>query len=197
MKTTFIYSLSDPDTREIRYIGKANNIQYRLWAHIHEAKNDLRNMHKCNWIKTLLKEDKKPIIEIIEEVSLDGWKDAEIYWIAQFKAWGFNLINKTAGGECGVISENCRLALANTKKRRGHEKGKFKHSEETKAKIRAKRALQVMTNEHKEKISIKMKGVQKSDEHKQNISVGKTGKKFTKEHINNIVKSRKQKLKTI
>jgi hypothetical protein len=196
MKTTFIYSLSDPDTREIRYIGKANNIQYRLWSHIHEAKNDLRNMHKCNWIKTLLKEDKKPVIEIIEEVSLDCWKDAEIYWIAQFKVWGFNLINKTAGGECGVISENCKLALSKSKNR-GHQKGVFKHSEETKAKIRAKRALQVMTDEHKEKISIKMKGVQKSDEHKQNISVGKTGKKFTEEHIKNIVKSRKQKLKTI
>ena len=94
MKTTFIYSLSDPDTNEVRYIGKANNLKYRLWAHIHEAKHDLRNQHKCNWIKTLLDKDKKPVIDVIEEVSMDDWQSCEIYWISQFTAWGFNLINK-------------------------------------------------------------------------------------------------------
>ena len=191
MKTTFIYSLSDPDTNEVRYIGKANNLKYRLWAHIHEAKHNLRNQHKCNWIKTLLDKDKKPVIDIIEEVSMDDWQAREIYWISQFTAWGFNLINKTKGGECGVISENCKKALALSKKR-GHVKGTFKHSEETKALIRVKRALQVVTEEHKRKVSEKMLGVKKSDSHKENISKGRKGIKFSEEHINNISKSRRK-----
>lgn len=190
MKTTFIYSLSDPDTNEIRYIGKANNLKYRLWAHIHEAKNNLRNQHKCNWINTLLKKDKKPVIDIIEEVSIDNWQVREIYWISQFTTWGFNLINKTSGGECGIISENCKKALALSKKR-GHVKGTFKHSEETKALIRAKRALQVVTEEQKRKVSEKMLGVKKSDSHKKNISNARKGMKFSEEHVNNIKKSRK------
>lgn len=32
--TTFIYTLSDPRTNEIRYIGKANNISKRLFSHL-------------------------------------------------------------------------------------------------------------------------------------------------------------------
>lgn len=192
MKTTFIYSLSDPNTNEIRYIGKANNLKYRLWSHIHEAKHDLRNQHKCNWIKTLLNEGKKPVIAIVEEVSIDNWQACEIYWISQYTAWGFNLINKTKGGECGVISENCKKALSLSKKR-GHVKGTFKHSEETKALIREKRALQIITEEQKRKVSEKMTGVEKSDTHKKNISKGRKGIKFSKEHVNNIIQSKKTK----
>jgi hypothetical protein len=187
MKTTFIYSLSDPNTGKVRYIGKANNLKYRLWAHIHEGKHDLRNQHKCNWIKTLLKEEKQPIIDIVEEVPIESWKEAEIYWIAQFKAWGFDLLNKTKGGECGVISENCKIALSKSK--RGRPRG-FKHSEESKTLIKEKRALQIMTEEHKQKISLKLKNVSKSNEHKKNISEGRKGIKFTQQHIENIQKSK-------
>ena len=189
MKTTFIYSLSDPDTFEIRYIGKANNLKYRLWAHLNEAKNDKKNLHKCNWINSLLIKGKKPIIEIVEEVSITDWQFYERYWILQFSAWGFNLINKTKGGECGIISENCRKALSLSKKR-GHVKGTFKHSEETKALIRAKRSLQVITEEQKIKVSQKMLGVKKSDSHKNNISKSRKGIRFTEEHIKKIVESR-------
>jgi hypothetical protein len=189
MKNVFIYSLSDPNTLEIRYIGKANDLNYRYWAHLHEAKNDLRNQHKCNWIKKLLKEGKKPIIEVVEEVPFESWKDSEKFWIAQIKAWGFNLLNKTDGGECGVISQNCKEALKNCKKR-GHVKGTFKHSEETKVKIREKRALQKITEEHKQKISQSLKGVKKTDDHKKSISNGKKGMVFTQEHRNKIAKSK-------
>jgi hypothetical protein len=196
MKTTFIYSLSDPDTNEVRYIGKANNLKYRLWAHIHEAKHNLRNHHKCNWINTLLKKDKKPIIEIIEEVSIDDWQASEIYWISQFIAWGFNLINKTKGGECGIISENCRKALALSKKR-GHSKGTFKHSESTKAIIKEKRALQIITEEHKKNISNSGKGRITSEETKLKISLAHKGMKFSKEHANNISKSKIKKIKEV
>lgn len=46
----------------------------------------------------------KPIIEIIDEVPVSEWEFWEIYWISQFKTWGFDLTNGTEGGDC-VINE--------------------------------------------------------------------------------------------
>lgn len=192
MKTTFIYSLSDPNTNQVRYIGKANDLKYRLWAHIHDAKHDRRNQHKCNWIKSLLREDKKPIIELIEEVDYDFWKTAEIYWISQFTSWGFDLINKTEGGECGIISESCKVALANSKNR-GRKKG-FIQSEETKQLIKAKRALQVITEETRKKISIRNKGKIISPETRQKMSIANKGKKRTKEQLERMKESKTKKI---
>lgn len=194
MKTTFIYSLSDPDTKEIRYIGKANNLKCRLWCHIHEAKYDLKNLHKCNWINSLLKMEKKPVITIIEEVLFEDWKIREIYWIHQFREWGFNLINMTDGGEYGIISDNCRRALSLVK--RGQLTG-FKHSEESKSLIKAKRALQIITEDHKRHTSESMRGIQKSEEHRKNISKSKEGVKLTKEHRESMSLSKLKEVKEI
>jgi len=97
MKTTFIYTLADPDTNEIRYIGKANNPKRRIFDHIKES-NGISKSHRISWIKSLLKQNKKPIIEILDEVPVDNWEFWEMYWISQFKAWGFNLTNMTPGG---------------------------------------------------------------------------------------------------
>lgn len=38
METTFIYSLKDPRTNEIKYVGKSNNPKNRLNRHIRESK---------------------------------------------------------------------------------------------------------------------------------------------------------------
>lgn len=40
MKTTFIYSLIDPRTGEVKYIGKANKLKARYRSHLN--KNDLK-----------------------------------------------------------------------------------------------------------------------------------------------------------
>lgn len=117
---TFIYTLSDPDTNEIRYVGKSNNPKYRLRKHIELSKQDKNKTHKENWILSLLNKNLKPIIEIIDEVSIDEWEFWEIYWIYQFKTWGFNLTNTTTGGGINngfkgknhseETKEKCRLA---------------------------------------------------------------------------------------
>jgi DNA-binding CsgD family transcriptional regulator len=103
MKNVIIYTLSDPFTKNVRYIGKTNCIKKRLNSHICKS-NLLKNTHKNNWIKNLLSVNSKPIIEIIDEVSINEWEFWEKYWIAQFKAWGFKLTNLTDGGDC-VISK--------------------------------------------------------------------------------------------
>jgi len=95
---TFIYTLSDPDTREIRYVGKTVKLlKYRLVGHIYTSKK-VRN-YKNNWIKSIIDRDKKPIIALIDSCPWNESQKLEQYWISQFKTWGFNLVNTTEGGE--------------------------------------------------------------------------------------------------
>ncbi len=95
MRTTFIYSLSDPITSQVRYIGKANNVSKRYEKHLEKRCNN----HKIAWISGLRNMGLKPILDIIEEVSYHEWVFWEQYWISQMRAWGFNLVNQTNGGE--------------------------------------------------------------------------------------------------
>lgn len=55
MKYTFIYALCDPDTEEVRYIGKSNSTRRRYSDHINECRTN-RKSHKISWIKSLLSE---------------------------------------------------------------------------------------------------------------------------------------------
>lgn len=97
MKTTNIYILIDPETQQVRYVGKANNISQRYKAHLNRARK--HQIHKLNWISSLKNKGLKPIIEVVDIVLIEEWIFWENYWISQFKTWGFNLINYTNGGE--------------------------------------------------------------------------------------------------
>lgn len=91
----YIYTLSHPLTEEIRYIGKTNNLSKRYSAHL----KDKCKSHKTSWIKSLLSENLKPKLEILEEFTdEDECYKFEIYWISQFKTWGFTLVNLLDGG---------------------------------------------------------------------------------------------------
>jgi hypothetical protein len=94
---TYIYTLKDPITNEIRYIGKANDPNKRILDHIKECKSSNKS-HKISWVKSLLEKNLKPIVEILDEVSSEEWERCEQYWISQFKSWGFNLTNISKGG---------------------------------------------------------------------------------------------------
>ena len=101
----YIYTLSHPITNEVKYIGKTNNISKRYSAHL----NDKSKSYKNSWIKSLLNEDLLPVIEILEEFDNElPCYNAEIYWIEQFKSWGFNLTNLQSGG-VGGNSESLKL----------------------------------------------------------------------------------------
>jgi hypothetical protein len=97
METTNIYILIDPETQQVRYVGKANNISQRYKAHLNRARK--HQIHKLNWINSLKTKELKPIIEIIDVVPIKDWIFWETYWISQFKTWGFDLINYTQGGD--------------------------------------------------------------------------------------------------
>ena len=99
MSDVIIYTLKDPITNDIRYIGKTTQtLNRRLQIHVYKSRKSTTS-HKKAWIKGLLNKGLKPIIEKFDEVSNDDWKFWEQYWISQFKAWGFKLTNTTAGGE--------------------------------------------------------------------------------------------------
>jgi hypothetical protein len=95
-----IYTLKNPTTNEIRYVGftSAKSVDIRLNSHIYEAKNTRVTTKNSSWIKSLLKKGIKPKIELLDEVN-DNWQFWEQYWISQFKSWEFKLNNHTLGGE--------------------------------------------------------------------------------------------------
>jgi group I intron endonuclease len=97
-KITYIYALSDPTTNVVKYIGKSINPDQRLGEHIKSGRKLKRTNLVNNWINSLLKKDLKPKMDIIDEI--DGeWEWLEQYWVGQFKCWGFNIKNMTAGGD--------------------------------------------------------------------------------------------------
>ena len=95
---TFIYALVDPETDEIRYVGKADSVKERFASHMREAKQG-KHSYKCAWIRQVIEKQQMPKLIVLEEVSQDEWKKAEIYYIAEFKKLGHNLTNIAKGGE--------------------------------------------------------------------------------------------------
>lgn len=96
---TYIYTLSHPQTGEIRYVGKTTNLKRRTYQHFNiKVCKKLGNRHLGNWLLSILNNNLKPKLEVLEECT-DNWIKCEQYWIEQFKHWGFDLLNITKGGE--------------------------------------------------------------------------------------------------
>lgn len=98
-----IYSLANPRTREIRYIGFTSDAPHiRLRHHICEALRTQPKTYKNAWILSLLTIGLRPLMETIESGSGAGWQEAERKWIAFYRSSGARLANATDGGD-GVV----------------------------------------------------------------------------------------------
>jgi hypothetical protein len=116
-------------------VGKTyNKLRKRLYAHINECKSNNKS-YKINWIKSLLNNNKVPIISTIDIVPTSEWQYWEIYWIEQFKQWGFNLTNISKGGY----------------------DNSYKRSDQTKDRMRKSKLGISLSEEHKTKISKSVK----------------------------------------
>lgn len=93
----YIYTLTDPNTNQVRYVGKAKNPKDRYSNHINKSRD--KNTHKRNWINKLRKTNQKPLLEIIEETTDDNWKEREKHWIKYYLNSGNKLVNYTEGGD--------------------------------------------------------------------------------------------------
>lgn len=95
MSKVFIYSLADPTTKEVRYIGKTIDLKMRYRKHL-TAKD---NSYKTKWLKSL---SEPPILRVIEECTDFNWVEREKYWIVKYKYdWEQRLTNLTEGGDGG------------------------------------------------------------------------------------------------
>jgi hypothetical protein len=98
-----IYSLSDPRTGEVRYVGKSSEPDKRYLCHLSAGRGkpeaSYRNQTHCaRWIRGLLAAGVVPVMATLEVVDSD-WPAAEKKWIADFRARGYSLTNDTDGGE--------------------------------------------------------------------------------------------------
>lgn len=108
-KPVNIYTLRDPITNEIRYIGKTSqSLDKRLCSHCTDFNLNRNVSYKNSWIKRLKTQNKRPIIELLDIVNEEDWQFWEKYWISQFKTWGFNLTNMTLGGDGCNGGSGCR-----------------------------------------------------------------------------------------
>lgn len=149
MEKTFIYTLKDPITNEIRYIGKSDKPESRLIEHIKKSK--YTKTYKNNWIISLLKKDLKPILEILDIVDSNNWGFWEKYWISQFRTWGFNLTNISEGGDGGNFGFECNKKISMRLKNRVFSKV-------TLEKMRESAKLRKITDEGRKKLSLSKMG---------------------------------------
>jgi hypothetical protein len=96
VSTAEIYGLFDPDSGELRYVGKAKSAAERLKRHLVESRNLSRPVN--NWIRKLVADGKLPRMSVLESVPESEWKSAEIRLIAQHRQTS-NLLNLADGGD--------------------------------------------------------------------------------------------------
>lgn len=125
-----IYGLADPVTGALRYVGKTKgSLRKRLLAHINDVFRGRTYIPRHKWIASLTVLGLVPEIFAIEEVSDDGWRETEQFWIAYYRSIGCDLLNATAGGD-GIAehqhSELTRSLQSQAAKRR------YEHAEEHK-----------------------------------------------------------------
>lgn len=93
-----IYALLCPDTRAVRYIGKADDPYRRLKGHMREVRR--RRTPLYLWLRRLQAEGKAPILDVIETCPAVDWPDRERHWIETFRQPGDGLLlNLAEGGD--------------------------------------------------------------------------------------------------
>lgn len=212
MRTWYIYSLIDPRTDAVRYVGWAYDVHKRLRDHITKARRE--HSHKASWLVGLAQEGWQPLCQVLESGTGD-WAEAERRWIAFYREQGADLTNLTNGGE-GIVGytftaevrrkmseakrgrslppeQIAKLAAALKGRRRPaavvkkiadarRARGGWSVSEETREKIRRSVTGFRHTDEARAKIAEAGRGRRFSDEARQKMSDAKRGKELSADH---------------
>jgi hypothetical protein len=152
--TTFIYTLTDPITMVVRYVGKANDPHKRLSDHLAPPHINAKS-RKAHWLKKLVTQNLKPILNVLEFVDKSVWEEAERKWIAYYRSQpdGHLLTNIAPGG--GGIGDG------------------FKHKSETLLKMSVAHKGRTHTPEARVNISLHRMGIQYSEETRRKMSESK------------------------
>lgn len=87
----YIYSLADPDTNEVRYVGATMNPSARLKLHVidRHAPVDRRA-----WMASILARHTSPVMTILEIVRDGRYGAREAWWIEFLRLRGARLLNR-------------------------------------------------------------------------------------------------------
>jgi len=111
----YIYTLSCPLSNQVRYVGKTiQNPKYRYSSHLSQSKNNKKKDYTHCWIKSLLKKELKPILNIVEQTQ-DIKR--ETFWINHYRKIT-HLTNFTNGGELGNLGKTWKIVNKQTYPRR-------------------------------------------------------------------------------
>jgi len=145
-----VYCLIDPRNDRIRYIGKTERTaRRRLRRHLADCY--LRgDSHKERWIRQLIGLGLEPGIEILQRCnSASELCKAEVSWISFGRRIGMDLTNLTDGGETGASG--------------------YRHTPESKEKIRAALTGKAKTAEHARRIGKASRGRKITEETRQRL----------------------------
>ncbi len=165
MRIVTIYGLKDPRNGNIRYVGKTKNrLCKRLWDHCKE----IGETRKCRWVESLRRENFKPEMIVLDQVSEAEWERSEMFWIEYCRRSGFDLTNATSGGDgCHNPTQETREKMAVITRLRFSMPG-------------AKDCLR--TPERRAKISAALTGIKRTAEHIAKLPQNKPGgRKLTTE----------------
>lgn len=159
---TKIYGLLDPESGDLRYIGKTvKTLRQRLRGHLFDSKK--KSNHRERWVNSLLSRGLEPIIEEFDAVAGDGSAE-EVACIGVAKALGCRLTNGTAGGD-GATG---RALSPETKRKIGDANKKqvgAKRSAQMKARLsdalkgNTRCTGRALSETHKRRISEALKGI--------------------------------------
>jgi hypothetical protein len=170
-RLTLIYTLSDPRTGEIRYVGKTTKtLKRRLQEHLNDAQSQKKPFYVYRWIRGLTAAGELPLIREIAVAGSD-WAEQEQHWIAFYRDSGARLTNATVGGE-GVAG----LIWGDSSRELQRING-LNRSAETRAKMSAAAIRRAAQPGEKERRSAARKGKLHTDEARVQIGKSNTGKK--------------------
>lgn len=141
-----IYSLRDPVTDEIRYIGQTRQtLEKRLFDHTTLSALKKQTNYKNNWIKSLRKQGFLPIIEVLDEVEEKNASFWENFYIDLFFTWGFKLTNLSRTEYYLRVTNEKRKSPC-TKKVYVYDGTSFKFSKEYDCVVEASKQLNISSN---------------------------------------------------
>ena len=90
-----IYTLADPETGAVRYIGATKDAHDRKRRHLaHGSNKGTRPV--MGWLRSLFAKGQQPVFTLVEETTdLDA---REQHWVAKLRVAGADLLNGNAGG---------------------------------------------------------------------------------------------------
>lgn len=98
-----IYALVDPDTGELRYIGKANDPAKRLKGHMRESRRLMRPVNQ--WVRSMC----GAVEMVVLREDCEDWEGVERQLIADARKAGYPLLNVADGGAMPFTTlEQCK-----------------------------------------------------------------------------------------